>query len=326
MIRWTVLLILILGCDAPEEPIAVEPDSRLRMIADQAPATPVIDAQAEDAAGPADARIDADGLDAIVDGGGGRTPDVDAQIVADAGEDAMAPPTACPEDMVLVPAGIFPFGRMNMGVNLPAFCIDRTEVTARAFLECAADGACDSYENWPACAEVGPRTPNQCRDDRLEYPANWVDWFRADQFCRWRGGHLPTTQEWEKAARGPDGWRYPTGDRINCDWAQYSRVDPFVDCIDHAGLSNETVPVLAYSDAPSAYGAINLAGNVKEWVDFRDDRTMEPEGRYGVSKGASYREGVDHMDAFIDNTQLGPDRTSGGHGFRCALSLSVPSP
>ena len=229
----------------------------------------------------------------------------------------------CPDSMVRVPAGPFPFGRMDDVVDLPAFCIDRTEVTASAFLACAAEGACDGYDNWPACAEIGDRTPNQCNPDRLEHPANWIDWFRAEQFCRWRGGHLPTLAEWEKAARGPDGWRYPTGERIACGWAHFARVEPFVDCLDAGGLPNETVPVLAYPDAPSAYGALNLAGNVKEWVDFREDREMPPEGRYGVSKGASYRDGFDQMAAFVDNTQLGPDRTSSGHGFRCALQLDV---
>jgi formylglycine-generating enzyme required for sulfatase activity len=187
-----------------------------------------------------------------------------------------------------------------------------------------AEDGCEGYEAWPSCAEVGARTPNQCRDDRLDHPANWIDWYRAVEFCTWRGGHLPTPEEWEKAARGPDGRTFPTGERLRCDQAHYERSEVYSACLGFGGLADESVPVDTYDAVPSPYGAINLAGNVNEWVDYRADREEPPpEDEYGLSKGGHWSDGIDAVQATARDSGLGPDRTSAHNGFRCALYLGA---
>lgn len=266
---------------------------------------PVLDAEAADGA-PVDG--------APVDGG---LADGALDAEADAG-----PPADCPPDMVRVPAGDFRFGPLDDLRYLPAFCIDAREVSAGQYLDCVADGGCDGYEMWTLCIEGDARRPNQCREDALERPANWIDWFRAEQYCRWAGRRLPDEGQWEKAARGADGRTYPWGERIGCADAHVERGEPFDACLGVDGLPDVPVEVDRYADVESPYGAINMVGNVREWVDLRIDREVLPgDDEMGVAKGGDWRASFDQvMNPDRDGT-LSVSRSSQGHGVRCALDL-----
>lgn len=236
------------------------------------------------------------------------------------------PPAECPDDMVAVPAGDFPFGPQDMPRYVPDYCIDIAEVSAGAYLDCVDAGACDGYDGWALCAEIEPRSPHQCRDDRLDHPANWIDWFRAEQYCRWAGKRLPGAAEWEKAARGPAGLLYPWGDRPGCADAHVERGDPFDACLGFDGLPDAPLPVDAYADVPSPYGALNLIGNVREWVDVRVDRAVLPaDDEMGITKGGDWRSSFDQAAADARDGTLSVSRSSRGHGVRCALDLP-PAP
>lgn len=174
------------------------------------------------------------------------------------------------EEMILIPAGSFTQGEEGpefdeqpvRQVTVDPFEIDRYEVTVAAYRGCVEAGECDTphsggngfvhaheatYCNWGV---VG----------RDAHPINCVNWFDADTYCRWRGKRLPTEAEWEKAARGDDGRRYPWGDeKPNCLRAV---VDESGD-----GCGRESNwPVGSKPQGASPFGVMDMAGNVWEWV------------------------------------------------------------
>jgi len=163
---------------------------------------------------------------------------------------ALLPPA--PPGMVYVPAGAFTMGsdkgnsdeRPVHTVYLDAFYIDKTEVTNAQYRKCVEAGGCDT----PV------KTTYYDNADYTQHPVVYVSWNDADAYCRWAGKRLPTEAEWEKAARGTDGRTYPWGEGIDCDHAQYSK------------CGGGTMPVGSKPKGASPYGALDMVGNVWEWV------------------------------------------------------------
>ena len=87
------------------------------------------------------------------------------------------------------------------------------------------------------------------------HPVTDIDWNQARDYCRWVGRRLPTEAEWEKAARGVDGRKYPWG-----------KPNPTCDVANHGACGGETVEVTWGDLGASPYGALNMSGNVREWV------------------------------------------------------------
>ena len=174
-------------------------------------------------------------------------------------------------EMVTVPAGNFTRGCVaahNDGFNcrpdelpaatiyLDAFSIDTIEVTNAAYAACVADAGCSLPSSFSSDNRAN-YYGNPLYDD---YPVVNVTWAQANAYCTWAGKRLPTEAEWEKAARGASDQRaYPWGDSSPlCSLANFN---PGLDCI------GDTAESASYFAGASPYGALNMAGNVYEWVN-----------------------------------------------------------
>lgn len=164
-------------------------------------------------------------------------------------------------DEVLVPAGEFVYGdsqgeedeRPTRRLTLPAFQIDRTEVTVAAYATCVAARVCRA----PAAS---------AQDGRL--PVVGVSHADAATYCSFVGKRLPTELEWEKAARGTDGRVYPWGGELACERGNFGNFAGDGRCAED-GAPGRPVPVGSFPAGASPYGVLDLAGNVAEWVEGR---------------------------------------------------------
>jgi len=142
-------------------------------------------------------------------------------------------------DMVLVPAGDFEFGKDRRHASLPAFYIDRTEVTNAAYQE--------------FCNATGRPLPDGFPADRADLPVVNVTVIDAHAFATWAGKRLPNGKEWEKAARGSDGRSFPWGNQR----------DPA-----RANLAAKSLRAASdFADGASPCGALQMVGNAWELVE-----------------------------------------------------------
>jgi len=190
-------------------------------------------------------------------------------------------------------------------VYLDAFYIDKFEVTQGEYNECVNSGTCTA--NYKEDGFTGDRQP----------VVVGVIWEGAKTYCEWAGKRLPTEAEWEKAARGTDGRIYPWGNNIDTTRSNYS-----------SSKINKTREVGSYPSGASPYGALDMAGNVWEWVaDWYDGKyystspSKNPKGpnsgTYRVHRGGGWF--IDAWDLRATGRALNyPEALHGYDGFRCA--------
>ncbi len=141
---------------------------------------------------------------------------------------------------------------------VPAFYIDRNEITKADYEKCVAERQClPLYTPSPSHNSYGHDQPAL------------ITYKQAERYCRWAGKRLPTEYEWERAARGGDGRLYPWGDQEPNDHLANMCGDncpfPWADKSWH-DLYPFTAPVGSYPAGASPFGLLDMAGNVKEWV------------------------------------------------------------
>lgn len=247
--------------------------------------------------------------------------------------------------MVLIPEGEFIMGSDNKEANddekplhkviLSPYYIDQYEVTNAQYERCVDAGACNSPLQSGGSPSYDGKQPVRSayygNPEYSDYPVMYVDWNMANIYCSWRDARLPTEAEWEKAARGTNGYIYPWGNiGFDCSFANYfGQIDKT--CV------GDTTKVGSYESGKSPYGVYDMIGNVYEWVNdwysetyYQDSPLFNPLGpdsstytnHPGVYRSLRGGEG----DIFNENAHaasrnaLPPDYAFALIGFRCARS------
>ena len=228
--------------------------------------------------------------------------------------------------LLYVPAGEFTMGnnsnisvkyadeRPMHKVNVASFWIDQTEVTNEMWALCVQANVCEPPDRYSMTREN-----YYGATEFADYPVIVsYDWDKAKTYCEWAGRRLPTEAEWEKAARGTDGSTYPWGEGVDCNKANYGN------CV------GDTPEAGKYPAGGSIYGALDMAGNVWEWVsslyktypysgiDGREDLNTDDFSR--VMRGGSWLDSGTDVRSDIRSWGIPPIDNTLTVGFRCARS------
>ena len=249
-------------------------------------------------------------------------------------------------DLVYVPAGAFKMGD-NFGdgetrerpvhtVTLDAYYIGKFEVTNGEWRKFRDDAAYNDPKYWPNKLAVpkdqipywtDPKNHGGGTPDSDRYPVLGVNWDAAVAYCNWlsektgKTYRLPTEAEWEKAARGTDGRKYPWGNTIDHTYAMYVKDANFVT----AAAAGQ------FEKGASPYGAMDMAGNVMEWCSdwYRRDYysispTKNPQGpesgAYRVVRGGSFFEDAFDLRSYRRSASWPSFQSHRMTGFRVARS------
>jgi formylglycine-generating enzyme required for sulfatase activity len=251
----------------------------------------------------------------------------------------------CGEGEVYVPptpAGGFLMGRGDRGkTDRPhrvmltrGFCMDSTEVTVHAYQACVEAGACQL----PFLGDLFVTYPKH-----PDHPVNMVNWLKARAFCGWAGKRLPTEAEWEWAATGPEGSRYPWGDGpepvCGAELADFTPLG--------APKSNPGGDVGCFGGGPSPVKAhpkgarrwpdgliYDLAGNVWEWTEdsyepYPTEDQVDPLVRRETSNHAIRGGGWNRPPRALQGWFRGSATHRyqvPGLGFRCVRGAPHPTP
>ena len=220
-----------------------------------------------------------------------------------------------------IPSGEFTMGNPQGEINekpahtvyLDAYWMDKTEVSNSQYTTCVGAEACSE----PVSMKSLKRPDYYINEEYADYPMINVSWQQAADYCTWIEGRLPTEAEWEKAARGPDGFLYPWGSEFIDQNLNYSG----------SGI-NDTQPVTDYPSGASVYGILNMSGNIAEWVFDRyaenwysvaapsENPTGPDTGTFRILRGGSWQTSQVTTQT-VYRYPSNPDGAGLDRGFRC---------
>ena len=242
------------------------------------------------------------------------------------------------DEMVRVPAGSFIMGSdkkvdhnayrpefPQRNVYVDAFEIDKFEVTTVQFLKFVLATNRPPLIDWQYDG-------GNFQETMVNHPVMHVSWFDADAYCQWASKRLPTSAEWEKAARGEDGRIYPWGNEsAGLSRANFGRTGlsgPVRDRPERLLLYPPIISVDKYENAVSPYGVFQMAGNVAEWTAdwydpdyYKNAPNRNPKGpERGTHKAFRGGGWIDSTPSVRPAQRNGadPDTKMNWLGFRCA--------
>ena len=224
------------------------------------------------------------------------------------------------DGMVLVDAGLFRYQSGPL-MDLPAFYIDTHEVTNQEyaqFLDYLArtkDQQFDHRDQPPQKTGHTPLDWAQLSRDRSNYPVVGVDWYDAFAYAAWRGKRLPTDAEWEKAARGTEGRKFPWGNV----WKNGLCNAP--SAMDAASGPKGLTPVGSFPQSNSPYGCVDMAGNAREWTAGSESAARQT----APTRGGSWMDSASHCDTTYRHAMQRTFRDAAS-GFRCVMDPITDQP
>jgi formylglycine-generating enzyme required for sulfatase activity len=198
------------------------------------------------------------------------------------------------DDMVLIPGGTFLMGSSGVETELDGFYIDRCPVTNKQYKMFV-----DATKREPPSHWMASSVPAEL----VDHPAVNVTWYDAEAYATWCGKRLPSSAQWERAARGTNGRKFPWGDVFD-----ESR------CNTLESKQGATTPAGMYPNGASPDGVLDMAGNVWEWTRSDDVES------HILIRGGSWKVVALYARCFHTLTQRrGFSNTD--LGFRCVREL-----
>jgi formylglycine-generating enzyme required for sulfatase activity len=203
------------------------------------------------------------------------------------------------------------------------------EVTNGMYALCVGAGICRP----PVKVNSDNRDEYFGNPEFKDYPVIQITWYDANAYCQWAGRRLPTEAEWERAARSDDMRNYPWGNE-----------PPNAENSNSNNIVGDTSRVGSYAIGAGPFGALDMGGNVWEWVAdyyqpdyYKVSPSVNPTGPDNgglnylrVIRGGSYQDGQFDLRTSNRGYEVGPDptklpndsayygRSSVKIGFRCA--------
>jgi serine/threonine-protein kinase len=232
------------------------------------------------------------------------------------------------EDMIAIPAGRFIYQAAKRR-DLPLFYMDAHGVTnaqyARFLDYCNENPDHSFFDHLLQPAWKKDHVPlnwDALSKGRPNYPVVGVDWYDAFAYANWLGKRLPTDAEWEKAARGVDGRKYPWGNEWEPVLGQRMCNGPPTIARTAEDMPSGVVAVGSFRRGNSPYGLTDMAGNAREWIGDEAGSVAEPTA---ACRGGSFADPIS-MCATTASVRLPRETRDEMTGFRCAADAITDTP
>ena len=205
-------------------------------------------------------------------------------------------------------------------ITQSGFWIYRSEVTNGMYANCVANGSCT-----PPATDI---QTDYADPNKFDHPIVAVGWQQAQDYCNWADGHLPTEAQWEKTARGTNANLYPWGEsQPICDLLNFDNC--VGEILPSGAYWSTTTPIRKYFSGASFYEALDMEGNVFEWVQdwfkldyYVESPNIDPPGPENGEVKVVRSSGFRSIASFVPSARrdfFPPNEYRDDLGFRCVI-------